>query len=125
MASTGEHSNRIHITNLRDRDSLYRLLFLHHRSSQNPENEENAILEYFKVRTHQVAASKDGVNNSKEAEEICVICHTEFKHEETIGTLGCGHEYHTSCIKQWLLRKKNCPMCRASVLPFTSTKTTI
>ncbi|KAG5581459.1 hypothetical protein H5410_052086 [Solanum commersonii] len=52
-----------------------------------------------------------------ELEEICVKCHMEFEHEETVGTLGCTHKYHTSYIKQWLLRKKDCPMCGASVLP--------
>ncbi|MCD7448593.1 hypothetical protein HAX54_044540 [Datura stramonium] len=63
---------------------------------------EDVILEYFKTRTHHVVAPKDVVNKlMKIDEEICVICHAEFKHEETIGTLGCGHEYRTSCIKQW------------------------
>lgn len=66
---------------------------------------------------------KDRVNiNPEEIEEICVICHMEFEHEEIVGTLGCGHEYHAGCIKQWLLRKKDCPMCRASVVPSTLTK---
>ncbi|KAF3667229.1 putative sugar phosphate/phosphate translocator-like, partial [Capsicum annuum] len=85
------------------------------------EEDEDALLRYFQTRTHCVAAPTDGLNNSTETEEICPICQAEFKQEETIGTLGCGHEYHTGCIKQWLLRKKDCPMCRASVLPFTST----
>ncbi|XP_059285879.1 probable E3 ubiquitin-protein ligase ZFP1 [Lycium ferocissimum] len=89
-------------------------------------NEEDVVLGYVKTRT---TAPKDGVNNRtkteevahKESAEICPICHVEFEHEQTIGTLRCGHEYHSNCIKQWLLRKKDCPMCRASVLPFTST----
>ncbi|KAH0734262.1 hypothetical protein KY285_009969 [Solanum tuberosum] len=79
------------------------------------DQEEDAILfGYFKTRIHHVA---DGINNPTETEEICAICHAEFEHEESIGILGCGHEYHSGCIKQWLLRKKDCPMCRASVLP--------
>ncbi|XP_059285971.1 probable E3 ubiquitin-protein ligase ZFP1 [Lycium ferocissimum] len=93
------------------------------------ENEEEVILEYFKTRIHRVAASKEGVNNPAETVEvvdrgpadISAICQAEFEHEEIIGTLRCGHEYHTDCIKQWLLRKKDCPMCRASVFPFTKT----
>ncbi|MDV3181289.1 MAG: RING finger domain-containing protein, partial [Candidatus Phytoplasma australasiaticum] len=31
--------------------------------------------------------------------------------------LRCGHEFHEGCIKQWLLRKNDCPICRASVCP--------
>ncbi|KAG5573143.1 hypothetical protein H5410_062909 [Solanum commersonii] len=79
------------------------------------EKEDDAILlGYFKTSIHRVA---EGVNNATETKEICAICQAEFEHEESIGTLGCGHEYHTGCIKQWLLRKNDCPMCRASVLP--------
>lgn len=92
------------------------------RISREIEDSFNApLLEYFKTRTRLIAASKDGVNNTIENEEICAICQAEFEHEQSIGTLGCGHEYHTGCINQWLLRKKDCPMCRAPVLRMHST----
>ncbi|XP_027769374.1 RING-H2 finger protein ATL47-like [Solanum pennellii] len=85
------------------------------QEASTKEKEDDAILlGYFRTRIFRAA---DGVNNPTETEETCAICQAEFEHEESIGTLGCGHEYHTGCIKQWLLRKKECPMCRASVLP--------
>ncbi|KAG5573104.1 hypothetical protein H5410_062870 [Solanum commersonii] len=59
----------------------------------------------------------DGVKNPTEVEEIYVICQAEFEHEESIGTLGCRHEYHMDCIKQGLLKKKDCPMCPTCILP--------
>ncbi|KAH0734265.1 hypothetical protein KY285_009972 [Solanum tuberosum] len=136
------HSGEITIINVSSRDLVERDLrqqrlpdYLNGGSSQNSsddsqpesellfddqeanteEKEDDAILlGYFKTRIHRVA---DGVNNPTETEEICAICQAGFEHEESIGTLGCGHEYHTGCIKQWLVRKKDCPMCRASVLP--------
>ncbi|KAK4726386.1 hypothetical protein R3W88_031303 [Solanum pinnatisectum] len=142
QATNTPHNARITIVNVSSRDLVERALRQQHvpdyfngGSSQNSsddsqpesellfddqeasteEKEDNAILlGYFKTRIHHVA---DGVNNPTETKEICAICQAEFEHEESIGTLGCGHEYHTSCIKQWLLRKKDCPMCRASVLP--------
>ncbi|KAK6777972.1 hypothetical protein RDI58_024690 [Solanum bulbocastanum] len=46
-----------------------------------------ATLDYFKTRTHQVAMPKDEVNNPTKTAEICVICHTKYELEETIGTL--------------------------------------
>ncbi|KAM3200161.1 hypothetical protein P3L10_032522 [Capsicum annuum] len=85
---------------------------------------EDVTLAYFKTRTHDVKSPKKNKNNPNETLGICVICHMEYEHEETIGILGCKHEYHAGCIKQWLLRKKDCPICRASVCPFTSTKAT-
>ncbi|XP_060178302.1 E3 ubiquitin-protein ligase MBR1-like [Lycium barbarum] len=81
--------------------------------------DDNDVSKYLKIRTHSSPA-KDGVDPHVVADsesEICAICQSEFEHEESIGTLQCEHKYHTDCIKQWLLRKKNCPMCRASVIP--------
>ncbi|MCD7464049.1 hypothetical protein HAX54_051968 [Datura stramonium] len=83
-----------------------------HHDDENEDDDE--VLKYLKIRTHH-AAAKDGAD--VESEMMCVICQSEFEHEENIGTLQCGHEYHTDCIKQWLLRKKDCPICRASVFP--------
>nr|XP_016439979.1 PREDICTED: E3 ubiquitin-protein ligase Praja-2-like [Nicotiana tabacum] len=80
---------------------------------------DDAVLKYLKITTHHSLA-KDGVNPTIIADvepETCAICQSEYEDEESIGKLQCGHEYHTDCIKQWLWRKKDCPMCRASVLP--------
>nr|XP_009787797.1 PREDICTED: E3 ubiquitin-protein ligase Praja-2-like [Nicotiana sylvestris]XP_016471271.1 PREDICTED: E3 ubiquitin-protein ligase Praja-2-like [Nicotiana tabacum] len=76
---------------------------------------DDAVLKHLKIRTHHSLA-KDGVVSDVEP-ETCAICQSEYEDEESIGKLQCGHEYHTDCIKQWLWRKKDCPMCRASVLP--------
>ena len=87
------------------------------------EKENEDILRYFNTRIHHVVVPKDGVKNPTNTKEICSICLGKFKHEETIGKIGCEHEYHACCIRKWLLRKKNSPICRASVSPFPSTKT--
>ncbi|XP_060178300.1 uncharacterized RING finger protein P32A8.03c-like [Lycium barbarum] len=87
------------------------------RDEENDDDDD--VLKYFKIRTHSSPA-KDGVDPDVVADsesEICAICQSEFEHEDSIGTLQCGHEYHMDCIRQWLLRKKDCPMSRASVLP--------
>ncbi|KAK4395592.1 E3 ubiquitin-protein ligase MBR2 [Sesamum angolense] len=51
---------------------------------------------------------------------LCVVCHDELHcpgDGMMIATLGCGHEYHVPCIKQWLLRKNACPLCRTLTVP--------
>ncbi|KAG1359064.1 putative E3 ubiquitin-protein ligase HIP1 [Cocos nucifera] len=35
----------------------------------------------------------------------------EYVEGEDLGTLDCGHEFHTACIKQWLMHKNLCPIC--------------
>ncbi len=27
----------------------------------------------------------------------------------------CGHKFHESCIKQWILSSANCPTCRFNI----------
>uniref|UniRef100_A0A0E0HA14 RING-type E3 ubiquitin transferase n=1 Tax=Oryza nivara TaxID=4536 RepID=A0A0E0HA14_ORYNI len=41
--------------------------------------------------------------------ERCVICLEEYKHEDTLGRLKCGHGFHCNCIKKWLQVKNTCP----------------
>ncbi|KAK4436849.1 E3 ubiquitin-protein ligase MBR2 [Sesamum alatum] len=54
---------------------------------------------------------------------VCVVCldelhcHGDEGEGTMIATLGCGHEYHVPCIKQWLLRNNVCPLCRTLTVP--------
>ncbi|KAI4321038.1 hypothetical protein MLD38_034461 [Melastoma candidum] len=48
--------------------------------------------------------------------EPCCICQEEYVSGEDIGTLDCGHEFHTGCIKQWLTYKNLCPICKKAGL---------
>lgn len=49
----------------------------------------------------------------------CVICCNPFiTHNEHIPDYfitECKHEFHYSCIKQWLKYKESCPLCRRHV----------
>ena len=54
--------------------------------------------------------------NKKIISENCVICLEKLINEKdnnsNISTLQCGHQYHTKCIKEWMLKNKKCPLCR-------------
>lgn len=47
---------------------------------------------------------------------LCTVCQDEYEGGDTIGSLDCGHEYHTACIKQWLVLRNTCPVCKATAL---------
>ena len=32
-------------------------------------------------------------------------------------TLSCGHQFHNSCITNWLLKNETCPTCRKDICP--------
>ncbi|KAJ1264089.1 hypothetical protein BS78_09G235600 [Paspalum vaginatum] len=48
--------------------------------------------------------------------DACIICQEEYEAKELIGTLECGHRYHVACIKQWLMMKNLCPICKTTAL---------
>lgn len=48
--------------------------------------------------------------------EPCCVCQEEYIEGEDLGKLDCGHEFHTTCIKQWLMQKNLCPVCKTSAL---------
>lgn len=41
----------------------------------------------------------------------------EYVDGDDLGALDCGHDFHTSCIKQWLKQKNLCPICKTTALP--------
>ncbi|KAE8672597.1 Caffeoyl-CoA O-methyltransferase 1 [Hibiscus syriacus] len=48
--------------------------------------------------------------------EPCCICQEDYAEGEELGKLGCGHEFHFNCIKQWLMQKNSCPICKNTAL---------
>ncbi|GAA0144918.1 ubiquitin-protein ligase [Lithospermum erythrorhizon] len=48
--------------------------------------------------------------------EPCCICQDEYDDGEDLGILECGHEFHSGCIKQWLMHKNLCPICKTTGL---------
>jgi len=46
------------------------------------------------------------------SEPECSICFAEYEKGDEIRILKCKHEYHKSCVDQWLMRHRNrCPKC--------------
>lgn len=40
----------------------------------------------------------------------------EYAVGDDLGILDCGHDFHTNCIKQWLMQKNLCPICKTTGL---------
>lgn len=53
---------------------------------------------------------------SLESDIKCSICQEEYEEADELGEIDCGHSYHISCIRQWLIQKNVCPICKASAL---------
>lgn len=72
---------------------------------------EEVIMRSMKQRKHMffIAISTQHL-------EPCCICQEEYENGDDIGTLDCGHDFHTCCIKQWLTQKNICPICKKTGL---------
>ncbi|KAL3617914.1 hypothetical protein CASFOL_038235 [Castilleja foliolosa] len=72
--------------------------------------EEN-ILSGLKQRIFVKSKVEDHVET-----EPCSICREEYNDNEVLGILECGHDFHKECIKQWLVQKNVCPICKTTGL---------
>ena len=41
----------------------------------------------------------------------CVICLELMDYDDELIIIECSHIYHKDCLKQWLKKKKICPLC--------------
>ncbi|WMV51355.1 hypothetical protein MTR67_044740 [Solanum verrucosum] len=118
-------------TNPRNSSQGSRITFGNHNNYSRRSDEMNDIMVTMRNRERNFGsrvrgqpfdyrALKKRSHCGNKIEEICSICLSEYVNGDTIGTLHCRHEYHATCIEEWLQRgKKNCPICRSSVLPHT------
>ncbi|KAK6160677.1 hypothetical protein DH2020_004058 [Rehmannia glutinosa] len=72
---------------------------------------EETILSRLKQKIYVDSKAQDQVET-----EPCSICREEYNDGEDLGTLECGHDFHKECIKQWLLQKNLCPICKTTGL---------
>ncbi|XWS33594.1 hypothetical protein CRYUN_Cryun22dG0096500 [Craigia yunnanensis] len=72
---------------------------------------EESILANLRRRKYQSIT----VGPPVEAEPCC-ICQEDYANGEVLGKLDCGHDFHFSCIKQWLVQKNSCPICKKTAL---------
>lgn len=45
----------------------------------------------------------------------CVVCLCPMQQEEEVMLLPCAHKFHAACIRPWLGRSIECPVCKANV----------
>ncbi|KAK7383149.1 hypothetical protein VNO78_28820 [Psophocarpus tetragonolobus] len=71
---------------------------------------EEIILKHLKKKKYSSGLG------SQQVAEPCCVCQEEYKDGDDIGSLDCGHDYHSDCIKQWLMHKNLCPICKTTGL---------
>ncbi|GMI83667.1 MED25 BINDING RING-H2 PROTEIN 1 [Hibiscus trionum] len=72
---------------------------------------EETIRKLMKQKKYSSTATE-----STQELEPCCICQEEYADGDDTGILDCGHDFHTDCIKQWLMLKNLCPICKTTGL---------
>lgn len=74
-------------------------------SNQYIEESHSEIISLYKKNLESMYAY------SKSDGNMCMICMDEM---DTCCKIKCNHEFHESCVSEWLLRNeaKSCPLCR-------------
>ncbi|KDP31952.1 hypothetical protein JCGZ_12413 [Jatropha curcas] len=72
---------------------------------------EDAIQAHMKRQKYEGIATGSSLEN-----EPCCICQEDYVDGEELGKLDCGHDFHFYCIRQWLVRKNICPICKMTGL---------
>ncbi|CAD6230413.1 unnamed protein product [Miscanthus lutarioriparius] len=62
------------------------------------------------------SSMSDQPSKSSLENDACIICQEEYQVRDCVGTLDCGHRYHAECVKQWLMVKNLCPICKTTAL---------
>ncbi|KAJ8247888.1 hypothetical protein GJAV_G00251720 [Gymnothorax javanicus] len=69
-----------------------------------------------KYKRRVLVSQQDEVEGAEEdTEEKCTICLSALEEDEDVRRLPCMHLFHQLCVDQWLLTKKQCPICRVDI----------
>ncbi|XP_058775857.1 probable E3 ubiquitin-protein ligase ZFP1 [Vicia villosa] len=93
----------------RHRDEV--ILALEERMRAEARLTEEQIHTYIETETYVSNPNETSTQN-----ETCTICQEDYVEGEIIGRLDCKHLYHLECIKQWLMKKNTCPICKKIAL---------
>ena len=58
-----------------------------------------------------VVAAEKTDDGSDVGESTCTICFGLIQEGDRIGDLKCNHIFHVECLKTWLARRNQCPLC--------------
>ena len=125
LRNPGDNRNVLHliIGNIRDRNNPWspinnRNNNHHHRNfiGINPRTHSAyIIIDRNNIRHNHLDFPEiviQDLNKLEEGNKKCMICLEDFHKNEKVTSLPCIHFFHPKCIKQWMEKKLECPVCK-------------
>lgn len=73
----------------------------------------------YRRLTHNMENRFESIKDEEELDRLgrtCIICREQM---DLLGGCkklpGCGHAFHTHCLREWLVQQQTCPTCRADI----------
>jgi len=73
----------------------------------------------YRRLTHNMDKRFESIKDEEELDRLgrtCIICRDQM---DLLGGCkklpGCGHAFHTHCLREWLVQQQTCPTCRADI----------
>jgi E3 ubiquitin-protein ligase synoviolin len=91
--------------------NLFREVYLSFQS------QKQRLIAFSKYRQLMADMNRFASPTAEELEEdhVCIICRDEMMVETTKRLPGCGHLFHKSCLREWLVQQQSCPTCRGDI----------
>lgn len=83
------------------------------KETGNDKNKKEVVVDSDEGDTKDINASPPTVDEEEDLGEVCAICLERFQQDEMVMEgLECHHEYHRTCMMEWLHKHNDCPVCR-------------
>ena len=74
----------------------------------------------YRRLTHNMDSRFESIKDEEELDKLghsCIICRDQM---DLLGGCkklpGCGHAFHTHCLREWLVQQQTCPTCRSDIV---------
>ncbi|KAL4501667.1 hypothetical protein ABPG72_018718 [Tetrahymena utriculariae] len=82
------------------------------KNGQRRKNQKDSLqLQDLETNLNKSVQLNTSLNSCK---QCCSICLVEFLPQEQVQKTICSHIFHSQCIKDWINKNENCPLCRQS-----------
>ena len=80
---------------------------------------KSRLLAFAKYRKLMASMNRfESISSEDELEQIgrtCIICRDDMSLGDSKKLPGCGHAFHKSCLREWLVQQQTCPTCRGDI----------
>lgn len=102
-------------------NSLHCFCYTASISSNTKVMDDNLFAPTVSQSPQSLGSPDNDIENHPEREQrvdgaCCSICLAEYIENDNLMMLPCRHTYHTLCVREWLERHTQCPLCKQDVL---------